>query len=168
MVAVSLALFVRTVLQRLTRLQAKQRVARSLCYSWASCKNSSCDGMTDALMGLQCRLMKYLRSKNLHATEWRKLLCKTRRLKTVVKSITFSVSRRRRKMYSGHARLCVLSAAVRPHHCTDPDVAWRSGRGCPLVVHYWADLQPVHGLPCYGNITRTLVTSLHPSRDMTT
>ena len=27
--------------------------------------------------------------------------------------------------------------------------------GCPLVVHYWPDLQSVHGLRCYGNITRT-------------
>jgi len=36
--------------------------------------------------------------------------------------ITFCVSRRRRKMYCGHARC--LSAAVRPHHCTDPDVTW--------------------------------------------
>jgi len=36
---------------------------------------------------------------------------------------TFCVSRRRRKMYCGHARLCVcLSAAVRPHYCMDPDV----------------------------------------------
>jgi len=25
--------------------------------------------------------------------------------------------------------------------------------GCPLVVHYWAVLQPVHGFRCYGNIT---------------
>jgi len=25
----------------------------------------------------------------------------------------------------------------------------------PLVVHYWADLQAVHGLRWYGNITRT-------------
>jgi len=24
-------------------------------------------------------------------------------------------------------------------------------------VHYWADLQSVHGLRCYGNITRNLV-----------
>jgi len=43
--------------------------------------------------------------------------------------VTFCVSRRRRKMYCGHARLCVcvclcLSAAVRPHYCTDPDVTW--------------------------------------------
>jgi len=55
--------------------------------------------------------------------------------------VTFCVSRRRRQMYCGHARLCVclslcLSAAVRPHYCTDPDVTWRRGRGCPLVVHY--------------------------------
>jgi len=35
-------------------------------------------------------------------------------------------------------------------------------------VHYWADLQSGHGLRCYGNITRTLVTSLRPSSDMTT
>ena len=32
--------------------------------------------------------------------------------------------------------LC-LSVAVCPHYCTDPDVTWESGRGCPLVVHYW-------------------------------
>jgi len=87
--------------------------------------------------------------------------------------ITFCVSRSRRKMYCGHVLLCVcvsvcLSAAVRPHYCTDPDVTWGRGRGCPLVVHYWAELQSVHGLRCYGNITRTLVTSLRPSSDMTT
>jgi len=76
------------------------------------------------------------------------------------------VRRRRRKMYCGHARLCVcLSAAVRPHYCTDPDVTWGHGRGCPLVVQYWADLQSGHGLRCYANITRTLVPSLRPSRD---
>jgi len=44
-----------------------------------------------------------------------------------------------------------LSAAACPHCCTDPDVTWGSGRGCPLVVHYWADLQSVHGLRRYGN-----------------
>jgi len=61
-------------------------------------------------------------------------------------------------MYCGHARLSVcLSAAVRPQYCTDPDVSWGRARGCPLVVHYWADLQSVHRLRCYVNITRTLV-----------
>ena len=51
------------------------------------------------------------------------------------------------------ACLCVcLSAAACLHYCTDPDVTWGSGRGCLLVVHYWADSQSVHGLRCYGNI----------------
>ena len=58
-----------------------------------------------------------------------------------------------------------LSAAACPHYCTDPDVTGGSGRGCPLVVHYWTDLQSVYRLRCYGNITRTLVTSLFPSRE---
>ena len=71
--------------------------------------------------------------------------------------ITFCVSRRRSEMYCGHARLCVcvcvcLSAVVRPHYCTDPDVTWGRGRGCHLVVHYLADLQSVHGCRCYDNI----------------
>jgi len=71
---------------------------------------------------------------------------------TVLALITFRVSRRPREMYCVHARLCVcLSLAACPHYCTDPDVTWRSGRGCPLVVHYWANLQSVHGLRCYGN-----------------
>jgi len=48
-----------------------------------------------------------------------------------------------------------LSAATCLHYCTDPDVTWGSGRSCPRVVHYWADLQSMHGLRCYGNITRT-------------
>jgi len=73
-------------------------------------------------------------------------------------------------MYCGHPRLCVclcvcvsvclsvcLSAASCPHYCTDPDVTWRSGTGCPLVVHYWADLQSVHGLRCYGNTVEICV-----------
>ena len=54
-----------------------------------------------------------------------------------------------------YKRQVCLSAAARPHYCTHPDVSWSSGRGCPLVVHYWADLQSVHGLRCYGNITTT-------------
>jgi len=69
--------------------------------------------------------------------------------------ITFRVSRRRREMHCGHARLRVcLSAAACLHYCTDPDVTWGSGRGCPLVVHYWADLQSVHRLRCCSKLTR--------------
>ena len=80
----------------------------------------------------------------------------------------YCMSCRRRKMYCGLTCLVCLSAAVCPHYCTHLDVTWGSGRGCPLVVHYWANLQSVRRLHCYGNITRTIVTSLHPSRDMTT
>jgi len=70
-----------------------------------------------------------------------------------------------------HVCLCVsvcLSVAVCPHYCTDPDVTWGRGRGCPVVVQYWAELQSGHGLQFYGNIMQTLVTSLRPSRNMTT
>jgi len=51
-------------------------------------------------------------------------------------------------------RVCVsvcLSAAPCLHYCTDPDVTL----GVAGDVHYWADLQSVHGLRCYGNITQT-------------
>jgi len=61
-------------------------------------------------------------------------------------------------MYCGHARVCVsvcLSAAACPHYCTDLDVTWEFVRDAPYIVHYRADLQSVHGLRCYGNITRT-------------
>ena len=47
--------------------------------------------------------------------------------------------------------LCVsLSVSTCPHYCPDPDVTWRNGRG--LVVHYWVDLQSVHGFRCCDNI----------------
>jgi len=52
------------------------------------------------------------------------------------------------------SRVCLPLAAF-PHYCTDPHVSWRNGRGCPLVVHYWEDLQSVLGFRCYDNIART-------------
>ena len=72
--------------------------------------------------------------------------------------VTFCVSRIDDAKCIVVTRVCVsvcLFAAVRPHYCMDPDVTWRRGRGCPLVVHYCADLQSVDGFRCYGNITRT-------------
>jgi len=69
--------------------------------------------------------------------------------------VTFRANRRQREMYIGHTRLSVcvsvcLSLAAFPHYCMDLDVTWGNGRGCPLVVHCWADLQSVHGLlRCY-------------------
>ena len=50
---------------------------------------------------------------------------------------------------------CVcLSLAAFLHYCTDPDVrlTLQKDRGCPLVVYYWADLQPVRGFRRHGNI----------------
>jgi len=46
-------------------------------------------------------------------------------------------------MYCGHARLCVcLSVRGRvPTLLHGPSCNWGSGRECPLVVHYWEDLQ---------------------------
>ena len=40
-------------------------------------------------------------------------------------------------------------------YCTDLGVTWRNGRGCPLVVYHWADLQSVHRFRCYDNTVRT-------------
>jgi len=60
-------------------------------------------------------------------------------------------SKTTRNVLWSHVSVC-LSTAACPHYCTDPDVTWGSGRGCPLVVYYWADLQSVHGMRCYGNI----------------
>jgi len=57
-------------------------------------------------------------------------------------------------VYIGHGRLCVrLFLAAFSHYCTDPDV-YKLGEwyGCPIVVHYWADLQLAHEFRCYDNI----------------
>jgi len=95
------------------------------------------------------------------------------------------VSRRPREIIvvSGHAHLCVcvsvrLSAVACPHYCTDPDVTWGSSRGCPLVVHYWADLQSMHARVAllwqhYGNawqspvVIRQAHRTLHACRTRT-
>ena len=57
-----------------------------------------------------------------------------------------------------------LSAAACQHYSTDPDVTWQNGTGCPLVVHYWADLQSVLRFRCYDNIApRVLAIGAHYS-----
>jgi len=83
--------------------------------------------------------------------------------------ITFHVSRRRREMYSGHSHARVRVSVARrifPHDCTDPDVTWRNGRGCPLVVDYWADLQSVHGFRCYDNSAEREMSASACTRSM--
>ena len=62
-------------------------------------------------------------------------------------------------------RVCVsdcVSVCPRPHAPTllhGPGCNLGEWYGMPLVVHYWPDLQSVHGLRCYGNITRTRTIS---------
>jgi len=61
-------------------------------------------------------------------------------------------------MYIGHGRLCVcLSVCLSVPHCIPtllhgPRCKLGNDRGCPLVVHYWVDLQSVHWFRCYDNI----------------
>ena len=45
-----------------------------------------------------------------------------------------------------------LSLAAFPYYCMETDVTWGMVVGCPLVVHYWADLQSMHVFRCYDNI----------------
>ena len=81
--------------------------------------------------------------------------------------ITFRVRHSRGEMYIGHVRLCV-SLSVPRRILTllhgPADVTSRNHRGCPIVVHCWADLQSVHGFRYYDNIApkcqRVLVLAL--------
>jgi len=68
--------------------------------------------------------------------------------------ITFHLSRRRHKMYIGHTCLsvCVSMARRIPTLLHGPGCNSWNGRGCPLVVHYWVDLQLVHGFRWRDNI----------------
>ena len=47
--------------------------------------------------------------------------------------------------------VCV-SVCPSPHSHTDSGVIWGNGRAWYQVVHYWADLQSVHGFCCYDNV----------------
>jgi len=65
--------------------------------------------------------------------------------------ITFHMRHSWWEMYIGNGHVCVfLSFTTFPHYCTDPDATWGNGKGYPLVVQYWADLQSVHGFCCYN------------------
>ena len=68
-------------------------------------------------------------------------------LSKLIEIVTFYVRHSPGEVYIGHACLCVcmcvyvcLSLTAFPRYCMDLDVTWGIGRGCPLVVHYWADL----------------------------
>jgi len=48
--------------------------------------------------------------------------------------------------------VCVSVLRRMPTLLHEPGCNLGSGRECPLVVHYWADLQSVHEFRCYDNI----------------
>jgi len=48
--------------------------------------------------------------------------------------------------------LCVCPSSYSNTTVHDPGRDFGEWWGCPLVVHYWADLQSVHGFRCYDNI----------------
>jgi len=61
--------------------------------------------------------------------------------------------------------VCVSVCLLQHSHTTARTwmslVTWGNGMGCPLVVHYWADLQLVHGFRCYDNIHVHKLTALY-------
>jgi len=75
-------------------------------------------------------------------------------IETQILFVTFRVRRNRGEMYIGHGRLCVCLSVPRciPTLLHGPGCNLGYCRRCPLVVHYWADLQSVHGFCCYDNI----------------
>jgi len=94
------------------------------------------------------RLIKFITQSG---ATWRKSA--TQILLSMTALEGFRVRHSRGKMYSGQwsrPSEC-LSLAAFPHYCTDLDVSWGNCKGCPVVVHYWADLQLVHGFHCYDN-----------------
>ena len=75
-----------------------------------------------------------------------------RRYLFVIK-ITFCVSGRRAKCILV-TRFCLSVRGRMPTLLHGPKCNLGNGRGCPLVVHCWADLQWVHGLRCCDNIAQ--------------
>jgi len=105
------------------------------------------------------------RFQSSHGSLWRR----------VVSSVTFRVRRSRSEMYSGHGCLCALCLCVClsvPRHIPTllhkPRCKLGNGREYPAVVHYWADLQSVHGFRWHDTIApnakcqRLLVLALSP------
>ena len=58
----------------------------------------------------------------------------------------------RRNVYWSRPFVCVPVPCHIPTLLHGLGCNLRNGRVYPLVVHYWADLQSVHGFRCYDNI----------------
>ena len=55
-------------------------------------------------------------------------------------------------MELGVKQMCQAAVELAHNRNTSNALSLGNGRGCPLVVHYWADLQLVHGFRCYENV----------------
>ena len=53
---------------------------------------------------------------------------------------------------SVHVSVCLSVPRRVPTLLHGPGCNLGNGRGCPLVVHCWADLQSVHGFRCCDNM----------------
>jgi len=85
-----------------------------------------------------------------YASDGRMLAAKITSFKLL---ITFRVRRNEAKCISVTAVCVYVCLPVsRPTLLHGPGCKWGNGRGCPLVVHPWADLQSVHGFRCYDTI----------------
>jgi len=86
-------------------------------------------------------------------TSWPRFIWKPT-INLVYVLIIFRVRHSRGEMYIGHSHLCVcLSVPCRiPTLLHRPRCNLGNGKGFHVVMHYWADLQLVHGFCCYDNI----------------
>jgi len=66
-----------------------------------------------------------------------------------------------RNVLWSRASVCLYVRGHMPTLLHGPGCNMGNGRECLLAVHYWMALLSVHGLCCYGNITRTRNVSLY-------
>ena len=127
----------------------------SVCLSAAACLHYCTDPDVTSESGRECRLVVHYWAdlQSVHGLHCYDNITRTRNASEYMLILALCLVGSRPSDH--YFRSVCLSAAARPHYCTDPDVTSGSGGICPLVVPYWADLQSVHGLRCCGNITRT-------------
>ena len=77
----------------------------------------------------------------------------------------FTIGMAKQDVYWQWPFVC-LSCAAFLHYYMDPDVTLRNGRGFPIVVHYWANLQLMHRFCCCGNIDVCIQLYYRPTIQM--
>jgi len=79
--------------------------------------------------------------------------------------VTFNVRHSQAEMYIGisHLSVCLSFWPLQHSHTTARTPLQLGGMvaGCPLVVHYWADLQSAHGFCCCDNTHMSAYSLMH-------